>query len=183
MPCSGAASRRLASTFEVFPQRREVTRGDQGQALASAEPMGPSGQRETTTAQRSVPAKPAHAESYLLKESLDRPWTYRYGRAALRYLDQGIDHLRWQRLERCKWTEIQNTFGALQPLQPKTVHLAHPAVKYPLEQQKMHFTGNTRECGSANVSEPSFTVSSCGETRPVPVRLRLSALAGRYQAC
>lgn len=38
-------------------------------------------------------------KAYLLKESLDRLWTYRYEGAALRYLNQWIDQLRWQRLE------------------------------------------------------------------------------------
>ena len=38
-------------------------------------------------------------KAYLLKESLDRLWTYRYEGAALRYLHQWIDQLRRQRLE------------------------------------------------------------------------------------
>lgn len=38
-------------------------------------------------------------KAYLLKESLDRLWTYRYEGAALRYLQQWIDQLRWQRLQ------------------------------------------------------------------------------------
>jgi transposase len=38
-------------------------------------------------------------KAYLLKESLDRLWTYRYEGAALRYLNGWIDQLRWQRLE------------------------------------------------------------------------------------
>jgi transposase len=38
-------------------------------------------------------------KAYLLKESLDRLWTYRYEAALLRYLQNWIDQLRWQRLE------------------------------------------------------------------------------------
>ena len=38
-------------------------------------------------------------KAYLLKESLDRLWTYRYEGAALRYLNQWIAQLRWQRLK------------------------------------------------------------------------------------
>lgn len=38
-------------------------------------------------------------KAYLLKESLDRLWQYRYEGAALRYLNQWIDQLRWQRLK------------------------------------------------------------------------------------
>ena len=37
-------------------------------------------------------------KAYLLKESLDRLWTYHYERAMLRYLQSWIDQLRWQRL-------------------------------------------------------------------------------------
>ncbi len=37
-------------------------------------------------------------KAYLLKESLDRLWTYSYEGAMLRYLQSWIDQLRWQRL-------------------------------------------------------------------------------------
>ena len=37
-------------------------------------------------------------KAYLLKESLDRLWDYKYEGAALRYLHGWIDQLRWQRL-------------------------------------------------------------------------------------
>jgi transposase len=38
-------------------------------------------------------------KAYLLKESLDRLWAYRYEGAMLRYLQRWIDQLRWQRLK------------------------------------------------------------------------------------
>ena len=38
-------------------------------------------------------------KAYLLQESLDRLWSYRYEGAMLRYLQSWIDQLRWQRLE------------------------------------------------------------------------------------
>jgi transposase len=38
-------------------------------------------------------------KTYLLKESLDRLWNYRYEGAMLRYLQSWIDQLRWQRLK------------------------------------------------------------------------------------
>src|SRR5215469_10228221 len=38
-------------------------------------------------------------KAYLLKESLDRLWTYTYEGAALRYLNAWANQLRWQRLE------------------------------------------------------------------------------------
>jgi transposase len=38
-------------------------------------------------------------KAYLLKESLDRLWTYHYEGAMLRYLESWLDQLRWQRLK------------------------------------------------------------------------------------
>ena len=38
-------------------------------------------------------------KAYLLKESLDRLWSYTYEAAMLRYLQNWIDQLRWQRLK------------------------------------------------------------------------------------
>lgn len=38
-------------------------------------------------------------KAYLLKESLDRLWSYRYEGAMMRYLNNWIDQLRWQRLK------------------------------------------------------------------------------------
>jgi transposase len=38
-------------------------------------------------------------KAYLLKESLDRLWSYRYEGAMMRYLHSWIDQLRWQRLK------------------------------------------------------------------------------------
>ncbi|MBZ2186185.1 MAG: transposase, partial [Bryobacter sp.] len=35
-------------------------------------------------------------KAYLLKESLDRLWTYTYEGAARRYLNRWIDQLKWQ---------------------------------------------------------------------------------------
>jgi transposase len=38
-------------------------------------------------------------KAYMLKESLDRLWSYRYEGSMLRYLQSWIDQLRWQRLK------------------------------------------------------------------------------------
>ena len=38
-------------------------------------------------------------KAYLLKESLDRLWSYYYEAGMLRYLQNWIDQLRWQRLK------------------------------------------------------------------------------------
>jgi transposase len=38
-------------------------------------------------------------KAYLLKESLDRLWSYHYERSMMRYLKSWIGQLRWQRLK------------------------------------------------------------------------------------
>jgi transposase len=38
-------------------------------------------------------------KAYVLKESLDRLWTYHYEGAMVRYLNSWIDQLKWQRLK------------------------------------------------------------------------------------
>jgi len=47
-------------------------------------------------------------KAYLLKESLDRLWMYRYEGAMMRYLQSWLDQLRWQRL-----TPFQRLAGML----------------------------------------------------------------------
>ena len=38
-------------------------------------------------------------KAYLLKESLERLWSYHYEGAAMRYLQSWVDPIRWQRLQ------------------------------------------------------------------------------------
>jgi transposase len=55
-------------------------------------------------------------KAYLLKESLDRLWSYRYEGAMLRYLQQWIDQLRWQRLkpfQKLAWMLLDHLEGIL----------------------------------------------------------------------
>lgn len=55
-------------------------------------------------------------KAYLLKESLDRLWTYRYEGAMLRYLQSWMDQLRWQRLapfEKLAQTLLDHVDGIL----------------------------------------------------------------------
>lgn len=55
-------------------------------------------------------------KAYLLKESLDRLWSYRYEGAMLRYLQQWIDQLRWQRLkpfQKLAWMLLDHVEGIL----------------------------------------------------------------------
>jgi transposase len=85
---------RRAEFFRKGRRRRGLVR----QALAAAEPVGESGQQEEAVVERAVWSEPEMMKAYLLKESLDRLWRYRYEGAALRYLNGWIDQLRWQRL-------------------------------------------------------------------------------------
>jgi transposase len=55
-------------------------------------------------------------KAYLLKESLSRLWEYRYEGAMLRYLQNWIDQLRWQRLkpfEKLAWMLLDHLEGIL----------------------------------------------------------------------
>jgi transposase len=55
-------------------------------------------------------------KAYLLKESLSRLWDYRYEGALLRYLQNWIDQLRWQRLkpfEKLAWMLLDHLEGIL----------------------------------------------------------------------
>lgn len=55
-------------------------------------------------------------KAYLLKESLSRLWDYRYEGAMLRYLQNWIDQLRWQRLrpfEKLAWMLLDHLEGIL----------------------------------------------------------------------
>jgi transposase len=45
-------------------------------------------------------------KAYLLKESLERLWDYRYEGAMVNYLGKWIDQLRWQRLPRQKLAKM-----------------------------------------------------------------------------
>ena len=55
-------------------------------------------------------------KAYLLKESLDRLWTFLYEGAMLRYLQRWLDQLRWQRLpsfEKLAWLLLDHLDGIL----------------------------------------------------------------------
>jgi hypothetical protein len=61
-------------------------------------------------------------KAYLLKESLDRLWSYRCEGAMMRYLKNGIGQLRWQRLkpmEKLAGRLLRHLEGILNLLQNK----------------------------------------------------------------
>src|SRR5262249_49441163 len=83
----------------VFPQGRADARSGQGQALAAAEPVGEPDGRQAPGIEPTLRPQPEGVQSLLLKESLDRLWTYPYEGAMLNYLQRWIEQLSWQRLE------------------------------------------------------------------------------------
>ena len=55
-------------------------------------------------------------KAYLLKESLERLWDYRYEGAMMNYLEKWIDQLKWQRLpafDKLAWTLWNHLEGIL----------------------------------------------------------------------
>jgi transposase len=86
---------RRAEFFRKGGRMREV---GEGETLAVADPLGePEGpKRQELNTLFSMNRRLLKA--YLLKESLERLWFYRYEGAMLRYLQKWIYQLRWQRL-------------------------------------------------------------------------------------
>ncbi len=61
-------------------------------------------------------------KAYLLKESLDRLWTYRYEGAMMQYLNNWMDQRRWQRLkpfEKLAQMLVDHLEGILTTAEPK----------------------------------------------------------------
>ena len=86
---------RRAEFFRKGKEGREVVKGKRWLLLTRWVNLTPE-QRETLNELFAMNRKLFKA--YLLKESLDRLWTYHYEGAMLNYLQRWIDQLRWQRL-------------------------------------------------------------------------------------
>ena len=86
---------RRAEFFRKGGEEREVVKGKRWLLLTRWVNLMPD-QRHTLNELFGLNRKLFKA--YLLKESLDRLWTYRYEGAMLNYLQRWIDQLRWQRL-------------------------------------------------------------------------------------
>jgi transposase len=87
---------RRAECFRQGGRNRELVKGKRWLLLSRWVNLGPGQKRqlnELFNLNRRV------MKAYLLKESLDRLWSYRYEGAMLRYLQSWIDQLRWQRLK------------------------------------------------------------------------------------
>ena len=87
---------RRAEFFRKSEQKRQVVKGKRWLLLTRWMNLDAPGRQmlnELFALNRRV------MKAYLLKESLDRLWTYTYEGAAARYLNQWIDQLKWQRLK------------------------------------------------------------------------------------
>lgn len=87
---------RRAEFFRQGGRKRELVKGKRWLLLSRWVNLGPGQKRQLHqlfNLNRRV------MKAYLLKESLDRLWSYRYEGAMLRYLQSWIDQLRWQRLK------------------------------------------------------------------------------------
>jgi len=87
---------RRAEFFRQGGRKRELVKGKRWLLLSRGVNLEP-GQKRQLNQLFSLNRRVMKA--YLLKESLDRLWTYRYEGAMLRYLQSWIDQLRWQRLK------------------------------------------------------------------------------------
>ena len=87
---------RRAEFFRKGGRMRELVKGKRWLLLSRWMNLTP-GQRRELNQLFALNRKVFKA--YLLKESLDRLWTYHYEGAMLNYLQGWIDQLRWQRLE------------------------------------------------------------------------------------
>ena len=87
---------RRAEFFRKGKQRRDLVKGKRWLLLSRWVNLT-AGQRQQLNQLFALNRKVFKA--YLLKESLDRLWTYHYEGAMLNYLQRWIDQLRWQRLE------------------------------------------------------------------------------------
>ena len=66
--------------------------------MAAAEPLEEPGARQRGVLNRLFQLNRRVFKAYMLKESPERLWDYRYGGAMAKYLGRWMDQLRWQRL-------------------------------------------------------------------------------------
>ena len=67
--------------------------------MAAADAMGKPGHEKKRQLNALFRLNRRMMKAYLLKESLERLWSYHYEGAAMRYLQSWVDQIRWQRLK------------------------------------------------------------------------------------
>ena len=104
---------RRAEFFRPGKEKRELIQGKKGLLMSRW--------KNLTGAQRGVLNRLFQLnrkifKAYLLKESLERLWDYRYEGAMLNYLEKWLDQLKWQRLvpfEKLADTLVKHLLGIL----------------------------------------------------------------------
>jgi transposase len=86
---------RRAEFFRKGRKMREVVKGKKWLLLSRWKNLAP---RQRGVLNRLFQLNRRVFKAYLLKESLEQLWDYRYERAMLNYLQKWMDQLRWQRL-------------------------------------------------------------------------------------
>jgi transposase len=87
---------RKAEFFRQGPQKRGLIKGKKWLLLSRWQNLMPEHRGELN---RLFQLNRRVCKAYLLKESLDRLWTYTYPGAMIHYLQRWMDQLRWQRLK------------------------------------------------------------------------------------
>jgi transposase len=86
---------RKAEFFRQGPKKRELIKGKKWLLLSRWVNLTPASRGELN---RLFQLNRRVFKAYLLKESLERLWTYRYRGALLNYLNKWMEQLKWQRL-------------------------------------------------------------------------------------
>ena len=86
---------RRAEFFRQGPKKRGLIKGKKWLLLSRWKNLTPESRGELN---RLFQLNRRVFKAYLLKESLEQLWTYRYRGAMLNYLNQWIEQLKWQRL-------------------------------------------------------------------------------------
>jgi len=104
---------RRAEFFRKGPKMRDLIKGKKWLLLSRWKNLAP---KQRGILNRLFQLKRRDFKAYLLKESLERLWDYRYAGAMLNYLKKWIDQLKWQRLvpfEKLADTLLKHLHGIL----------------------------------------------------------------------
>ena len=104
---------RRAESFRKGPKMRDLIKGKKWLLLSRWKNLAP---KQRGILNRLFQLNRRVFKAYLLKESLERLWDYRYAGAMLNYLKKWIDQLKWQRLvpfEKLADTLLKHLHGIL----------------------------------------------------------------------
>jgi len=98
-PAARQPGHRRGAAGRVLPQGWKDEGGGEGQAVAAVDAVGEPGHEKKRQLNTLFALNRRVMKAYLLKESLERLWNYRYEGAMRRYLKSWIGQLRWQWLK------------------------------------------------------------------------------------